>query len=36
MINKEMSAQEMCVEKYWMYYVVDNDKPKEDEEEDND
>jgi len=31
MIDKEMSAQEMCVDLYWKYHVVENTK---DEEED--
>jgi len=31
MKDKEMSAQEMCVELYWKYHVIGNPK---DEEED--
>ena len=32
-MNKEMSAQEMCVELYWKYHVIENPT---DEEENND
>ena len=31
-MNKEMSAQEMCVELYWKYHVIEN--PTDEEEDD--